>query len=244
VDHPADLPPAGPGWLTAALPSPEATGPLLLPCLWRKKNFMQPDWDEQYRIGETPWDKGEAAPPLVAWLRDHPGTMTGTVLVPGCGTGHDVRAIAAAEPDAQPVGLDLSPTAIASCRARVTTGGERYVEADLFALPAELKGTCDWVWEHTCFCAIDPARRDDYVAAVAAALKPGGHLLGIFYLDPYRGDHQPGGGPPHGCTLAELQQRFEGGGQFVIESANPPKACYADRAGRELLVTCRRALRR
>ncbi len=201
---------------------------------------MQPDWDEQYRIGETPWDKGEAAPPLVAWLREHPGSMTGTVLVPGCGSGHDVRAIAAAEPEARLVGLDLSPTAIARCRAQAATGGERYVEADLFALPSELQGTCDWVWEHTCFCAIDPARRDDYVAAVAAALKPGGQLLGIFYLDPYRGDHQPGGGPPHGCTLEELRQRFEATGQFVIESADPPSACYPEREGRELLVKCRR----
>ncbi len=201
---------------------------------------MQPDWDEQYRIGETPWDKGEAAPPLVAWLREHPGSMTGAVLVPGCGTGHDVRAIATAEPDAQPVGLDLSLTAIAGCRAQPAAGRERYVVGDLFDLPPELRGSCDWVWEHTCFCAIDPARRDDYIAAVAAALKPGGQLLGIFYLDPYRGDHQPGGGPPHGCTLEELRQRFEAAGRFAVESAEPPAACYPEREGRELLVECRR----
>jgi len=196
----------------------------------------QPDWDEQYRIGETPWDKGEAAPPLVAWLRGHPGSMTGTVLVPGCGTGHDVRAIAAAEPTSKPIGLDLSPAAITACQRHPQRAAEQYCVGDLFALPETLRGTCDWVWEHTCFCAIDPARRDEYVAAVATALKPGGQLLGIFYLDPYRGDHQPGGGPPHGCTLDELRQRFTGAGRFSVEAAEPPADCYPERAGRELLL--------
>ena len=197
---------------------------------------MQPDWEEQYRSGETCWDKGEASPALIAWLREHPGALTGQVLVPGCGTGHDVRAIATAEPNTLPIGLDVAPTAIATCRQQPTVGGERYVEGDLFDLPAELQATCDWVWEHTCFCAIDPARRDDYVTAVANALKPGGQLLGIFYLDPYRNDHQPGSGPPHGCTLQELRQRFTAGGLFAVEFAHPPADCYQERAGRELLV--------
>jgi len=197
----------------------------------------QPDWDEQYRIGETPWDKGEAAPPLVAWLRGHPGSMTGRILVPGCGTGYDVRAIAAAEHESQPIGLDLSETAIAGCRRRPVVAAEQYCVGDLFALPETLRGTCDWVWEHTCFCAIDPAHRDEYVAAVASALKPGGHLLGVFYLDPYRDDHQPGGGPPHGCTIEDIHDRFTGGGQFTIESVTTPEACFPERLGREVLVT-------
>ena len=197
---------------------------------------MQPDWEEQYRSRETPWDKGAASPALIAWLREHPGELSGQVLVPGCGTGHDVRAIAAAEPNALPIGLDLAPTAITACRQQPTVGSERYVEGDLFDLPPELQAPCDWVWEHTCFCAIDPTRRDDYVRAVALALKPGGQLLGIFYLDPYRGDHQPGGGPPHGCTLNELRQRFTAGGLFSVELAQPPADSYPDRTGRELLV--------
>lgn len=201
---------------------------------------MQPDWEEQYRIGETPWDKGEASPAVTAWLGQHPGEMTGRVLIPGCGTGHDVRVIAHAEPGAEPIGLDLAPTAIAACRQQPAVGGERYVVGDLFDLPAELRGSCDYVWEHTCFCAIDPARRDAYVAAVAAALKPGGRLLGIFYLDPYRGDHQPGGGPPHGCTSEELRRRFTAAGRFTLKSAEPPAACYPERAGRELLVMLER----
>lgn len=195
----------------------------------------QPNWDERYRAGETPWDKGEAAPPLVSWLRDHPGKMTGTVLIPGCGTGHDVRAIAANERTSRPIGLDLSPTAIAFCQQRPIVGTEQYLTGDLFALPEKLRGTCDWVWEHTCFCAIDPAHRDDYVAAVASALKAGGHLLAVFYLNPYREDHQPGGGPPHGCSIEELHQRFTRQAPFTIVKQSEPTTSYPERQGREAL---------
>jgi len=31
-------------------------------------------------------------------------------------------------------------------------------------------GPYDWIFEHTLFCAIDPARRDDYVNAVLDTL--------------------------------------------------------------------------
>ena len=61
---------------------------------------MTTDWEERYRQADTPWDKGVAHPAVVRWLAEHPGRMTGAVLVPGCGLGHDARAIAAAEPTA------------------------------------------------------------------------------------------------------------------------------------------------
>ena len=96
---------------------------------------MQPDWDKRYRQGDTPWDKGRASPALIAWLEDNPGLMTGSVLVPGCGTGHDVRAIASAEPTSLPVGIDISKTAIEECRHKKVHENERYEEENLFSLP-------------------------------------------------------------------------------------------------------------
>lgn len=200
---------------------------------------MQPDWEAMYAAGETPWDKGAAAPPLLAWLAAHPGRMTGRVLVPGCGRGHDVRAIAAAEPWASVIGLDLSATAISLARGIPPVRNEIYLEADLF-VPFEEHLGYDWVWEHTCFCAIDRQRRDDYAEAVWRHLRPGGRLLGIFYLDPYRGDHQPGGGPPHGCTLEELSARFERTGLFRTLDSGPPAAAFPEREGREWLLSLER----
>ena len=54
------------------------------------------DWESKYQAGDMPWEKGEASPGLVDFLAAHPELPRGTVCVPGCGTGHDVRAWAQA----------------------------------------------------------------------------------------------------------------------------------------------------
>lgn len=199
-----------------------------------------PDWDGLYREQTTPWDKGAPAPPLLEWLDSHPGECAGRILVPGCGLGHDVRALAAREGVSDVVGLDLSQTAVDQADSFPKVGRERFIAGDLFALDPDQVGTYDWVWEHTCFCAIDPSMREDYVRAVHGALKAGGHLLGVFYLDPYDDEHQPGGGPPHGCSLEELSERFEQSGRFLIEESFVPTRSYSGREGLERLVKMRR----
>ena len=141
---------------------------------------MTTDWEACYCAGQTPWDKGAAAPPLLEWLAGPSRGLAGDVLVPGCGFGHDVRAIAATGHARRVVGLDLSGAAVARSRAFPAAGGETYVEGDLFTLPLAWNGRFDWVFEHTCFCAIDPARRAEYVRTVADALRPDGQLLAIF----------------------------------------------------------------
>ncbi len=197
---------------------------------------ISPDWDQFYREGRTPWDKGAPAPPLLEWLQANPGALRGSVLVPGSGLGHDVRALAALPETEKVVGLDLSPTAVARAAAFPRLGAERYHVGDLLDLASEHRGTYDWVWEHTCFCAIDPARREDYVAAAHAALVPGGRLLGVFYLDPYDDEHRPGGGPPHGASLEELERRFAGSGRFAIEQSYAPRRSYPGREGLERVL--------
>src|SRR5436305_15332697 len=53
-------------------------------------------WEDRYQSGDMPWEKGAPSPGLVDFLAAHPKLPGGTVCVPGCGTGHDVRAWAAA----------------------------------------------------------------------------------------------------------------------------------------------------
>lgn len=196
---------------------------------------MSTDWDACYRSGDMPWDKGEAAPPLLEWL-DQPGhRLSGEVLVPGCGLGHDVRAIVATGQARNVYGLDLSAAAVEWARREQPAGGESYVEADLFALPPELSGRFDWVVEHTCFCAIDPVRRSDYVRAIVQALRPDGHLLAIFYLRPWDRKEvpPPGGGPPFGTSIQELDALFAG--SFDLREDATPTRAYPGREGREVI---------
>src|SRR5258708_8016785 len=67
-------------------------------------------WETRYQTGDTPWEKGEPSPGLVDFLAAHPQLPRGAVCVPGCGTGHDVRAWAQAGFPA--FGFDLAPSAI------------------------------------------------------------------------------------------------------------------------------------
>lgn len=186
---------------------------------------MPTDWEMQYQKGETPWEKGAPTPGLVDFLATEP--IRGRVLVPGCGFGHDVRALAATADEV--TGLDLAPSAVEAAERLPKVGTERYVAGDLFALPREMRGAFDWVFEHTCFCAIDPARRPAYVEAVAGALKPDGRLLAVFYLDP--GNHSREEGPPFEVSVAELDRLFLP--RFTLLREWLPLRAYPGREGRE-----------
>lgn len=183
------------------------------------------DWEAEYRKGETPWEKGAASPGLVDLLAHEP--VRGRVLVPGCGFGHDVRALSATADEV--IGLDIAPSAVAGARSFPAAGNAHYRVGNFFELPEDLRGTFDVVWEHTCFCAIDPSLRDAYVTAAAAALRPKGKLLAIYYLDP--GHDSPDEGPPFGVSLEELNRLFLPRFELVREWL--PQRAYPGREGRE-----------
>jgi SAM-dependent methyltransferase len=197
------------------------------------------DWEAKYRQGDTPWDHGEAAPPLREALEVLPREVwgAGEVLVPGCGRGHDVRLLAAM--GLRPVGLDLAPGALERAAAVPPTGGERYLLGNLFETDWRRHVACSAVWEHTCFCAIKPPDRGRYVEAVAAVLPPGACLVGVFYMRPAaRDDGLPG--PPFGIGEEELLALLAP--YFEFESGWVPGAAYPSREGREWLALFRRKL--
>jgi SAM-dependent methyltransferase len=182
------------------------------------------DWEELYRRGDTPWEKGAAHPALIEWLDEN--SLTGRVMVPGCGFGHDVRALAAT--GVEVVGLDIAPFAVSKARSFPRSAKEAFLLGDLFD-PGAMEGKFDWVFEHTCFCAIGPERRGEYVHRVTTLLKPGGCLLAIFFLNP---DHDEEG-PPYGCRVDELDALFSPSFKLLHERNNLPT--YPGREGRELL---------
>lgn len=188
------------------------------------------NWDQAYQDNFTPWDKGAPSPPLVDWLSRN--KLTGRVLIPGCGLGHDVVYLASQGVDA--IGLDISPTAVERAKARHPQHAHRFIQGDLF----ELKDTFDAIVEHTCLCALPPEWRPRYRDAAASLIKEGGLLVGIFYMNP---DMDPGEtGPPFGISDAELTDLF--GSHFEILESQVPQAAYEGREGRELLRILRRRL--
>ena len=158
------------------------------------------DWEARYQSGDMPWEKGAPSPGLVDFLAAHSELPRGSVLVPGCGTGHDVRAWA--EAGFQVTVYDLAPSAIALARRKTQEANlnAEFVLGDFLA--DEPPRRFDWIFEHTLFCAIHPSRREDYVQAVLRWLQPGGHYLAVNYLIP---DED---GPPFGTTREEQVARF------------------------------------
>lgn len=181
---------------------------------------MSKDWNAAYENDEMPWDKGIAAPPLRAFLATH--RLTGRVLVPGCGLGHDVRLLA--KQGASVVGLDIAPGAVRKAQAVPAVGNECFEAADFLNLPVRYHGQFDVVVEHTCLCALDRAQRVAYARSVALALKPGGTYLAIFYrvVADYDGD-----GPPHPISADEIDALF--GGDFEMIERLVPQESYPSR---------------
>jgi len=191
-----------------------------------------PDWEARYQVGDTPWEKGCAHPALVEWLRDN--RLIGEILVPGCGAGHDVRALAA-DPAARVTGLDLAPSAKALAESFPKAGGESYIVGDFLSGSSIGPGAFDAVFEHTCFCAIPPVMRPAYASAVSSALKPGGLFLAIFYRNPSHGGED---GPPFGCSMAEIDDLFRGTFQLVHEREGLPT--FDGREDREVIRLMRK----
>lgn len=187
------------------------------------------DWETRYQSGDMPWEKGEASPGLVDFLSAHPQIERGLVCVPGCGFGHDARVWARAGFDV--TGIDLAPSAIRQARERTDAAGLKAHFDVCDFLRDEPPQIFDWIFEHTLFCAIDPADRDEYTRAVLRWLKPGGDYLAVNYVIPDRD------GPPFGTTRAELWRRFSPSFELVEELV--PRS-YPNRTGLELLLWWRR----
>jgi len=189
-------------------------------------------WEPHYQSGDIHWDKGAPSPGLVDFLAAHPGLPRGSVCVPGCGTGHDVRAWAQAGFGV--LGCDIAPSAVqlATERTKAVGLGAKFQLADfLHAEPPVF--LFDWIFEHTLFCAIKPGERDDYVRAVLRWLKPDGQYLAVNYLIVEDGE-----GPPFSVTRDELWRRFSP--HFELVGDWVPRS-YPNRTGCERMFWWRRA---
>src|SRR5262249_45810568 len=154
------------------------------------------------------------------------------VAVPGCGRGHDARLLARTGYRVR--AFDFADAPIREARALAERAGAdvTFEQRDVFGLAADYRDAFDGLWEYTCFCAIDPARRAEYVELVRTLLKPGGWLLACFFPIGERP-----GGPPFATTEAEVRRLFEPA--FTFEEAYIPRTSADGRQGREWFIRAR-----
>jgi SAM-dependent methyltransferase len=189
-------------------------------------------WQSLYQEGGDRWELGRPSPSLAAQLARRPPPR-GTVAVPGCGRGHDARLLARGGHEV--VGFDFVPDVIQTARGLAARDQvEVTFEArNVFDLARAYPRRFDGVWEYTCYCAIDPARRAEYVDVLAGILKPGGWLLACFFP---MGERP--GGPPFGVSEPEARRLLAAAGFELVEDY-VPLASPAGREGREWMVSAR-----
>ena len=189
------------------------------------------DWEARYHSEDMPWEKGAPSPGLVDFLESHPELARGSVCVPGCGTGHDLRAWATQ--GYQVLGCDIAPTAVRLALERMAEAGLACRVEHLDFLQDEPPYRFDWLFEHTLFCAIDPGHREAYCRAVLRWLQPQGHYLAVNYLIP---DTE---GPPFGTTREEVIELFMPHFELIADWV--PRS-YPNRTGLERMFWWRRRI--
>jgi SAM-dependent methyltransferase len=193
---------------------------------WKSRVPTIDFWENLYQQQEALWDLGQAAPPFVFFLESSVAPPPGSMAVLGCGRGHD--AVFFAQKGFQVVGFDFAPSAIQGARETAKKAGVslELVQQDLFELIPTYRHQFDYVLEHTCFCAIDPARRGEYVQVVRDLLQPGGQFIALFYT------HGQPGGPPYTTDSQEIRALFSP--FFEIKTLEVPSNSVERRLGKEL----------
>jgi SAM-dependent methyltransferase len=188
-------------------------------------------WERLYDSEGDRWELRRPAPPLAAYLEKAP-LPVGKVAVLGCGRGHDCRLLAKAGYEVW--GFDFAPQAIREAQALAREEGLEIVfeQKDIFDLVKDYRGFFDGIWEYTCFCAIEPSRRPEYVRLVSSILKPEGWLLACFY--PVR---DGAGGPPFPTTESEIRRLFAP--HFTFLENYVPAESAERREGLEWMVLAR-----
>lgn len=217
-----------------------------------RERLVQPDatvavndpryWSERYRTGDTPWDLGTETPAFSALVArvDFPQptpTYSPSVVVPGCGYGHDALMLARRGYKVTAVDFAPEPLDYLQQMARLAGLSVETLCCDVFELPQTHAGMFDVVLEYTCYCAIDPRRRQEYARTIAALLKPNGIVAGLFFpLDEIERSE-----PPFTVHEEEIRQQFTAAG-LVLLSSEIPLESHPARAGREKLMLFRKPL--
>jgi methyl halide transferase len=132
-------------------------------------------WQQRFEQRQTPWDRGAPGPQLARWIDEGVIAPAQRIAVPGCGSGHDVLALARA--GCAVTAIDYAQAAVTLTRDRLAAAGAaaEVVQADV--LQWQPASPLDAVYEQTCWCALHPDHWRAYAAQLHAWLAPGGALL-------------------------------------------------------------------
>ena len=144
-------------------------------------------FDFQYRFSQPRWDTGITPPEVVAFVSDNP--TRGRALDLGCGTG--TNSLYLARHGFQVVGVDFSPKAIATARAKAKSAklAIDFHVADVTHLEF-LNPAFDFILDIGCMHSIDESGRARYAEHIARLTRSGSTFM-LYAFSP-RPANEPG----------------------------------------------------
>jgi SAM-dependent methyltransferase len=185
-------------------------------------------WDTRFRDGVTPWDAGGVPSQLAGWVEKKAPLR---VLVPGCGTGYEVRLFAERGHDV--LAIDFSDAAVEAARRELREWSRLVKKADFFSFETE---PFDLVYERAFLCALPCSRWPAWGRRMAELVRPGGELAGFFYID----DNERG--PPFGISREGLKDLLEQGFELSEDQALPAGQSLPVFKGKEIWQVWKRRL--
>jgi methyl halide transferase len=177
--------------------------------------LAHPRWTDIWATEFPPRFDKQTVCPALQYLIDKGHILKGRALVPGCGRGYDVTALA--NDDRYVVGVDISEDAIFSANERlhqILTLCEKCVIPhdppisslefkcmSFFDLETDVpEKLFDFVYDYTFLCALDPRIHKKWKEKMTQLVKEGGELLCIVY--PIM---EKTGGPPFQMSLEYVE---------------------------------------
>ncbi len=199
-------------------------------------------WDAAYREEKDGWDMGAPTPVFADLLTrlDKDFRSLGAphfarlghpprVLIPCSGRGYDALLFAARGWDVTAVDFAEEPLQWLRREAAHAGFPVTILQEDMFAMGESHPAAYDLILEYTCVCAIDPARRKEFLSFAHAVLRPGGVLMALLFPV----DGRPGG-PPFSIDVEEFKR--EAASSFALLHDSVPHTSVKPRLGKERLL--------
>ena len=187
-------------------------------------NLDKDYWENRYVEGTTGWDTGYITRPIKEYI-DQLEAKSLSILTPGSGPSHEAEYIHQQGFENIHI-IDMSELAMDTFKKRYPTFPESQIHVqDLL----EHTGKYDIIIEQTCFCALEPHLRNQYLNHIKSMLNLNGKYVGLLFQHMELSDTD---GPPFGGDLSYYLELF--GNHFEIKTMEDCYDSIDPRAGNEL----------
>jgi len=175
-------------------------------------------WEEKYFANDIPWDTKATTPALINSINH---SESKKIAILGCGYSKDSIFLAKLNHSVYPIDFASKPIDyLNNIKKREDLDTLFPVQENIFEINSKYFNFFDIVLEYTCFCAIEPQRRSEYIKSVNNILNKKGQFIALFFPTE-RKEEDLDKGPPFYVNLDETLLMFKNNFNIVKIDKNP-----------------------